>query len=275
MLFLRKLFIFCEGFQLLFMVHFSLRPRQFNRSVFLLHFTVLYKGLEVLDITVNYIVVGDHTIVPTLVCAHTRLCPHSFVSTLDVSTLVCVHTRLCPHSFVPTLVCAHTRLCPHSFVPTLVCAHTRLCPHSFVSTLVCGLTCLCQDTIVPIHDCAHMILFTYCTIVLIHHFDQTRLCPTKIVLIRLCPSNIVVTYNWAETKMCPDTIVPISNCTRNFIPTIVAIRDCAHTIRVFIRKLDTQFSYYYTNFCMYLSLNLALEHKFVCSYKGKLLESCT
>ena len=63
----------------------------------------------------------------------------------------CAHTRLCPHTFVPTHVCAHTRLCPDRFVPTHVCAHTRLCPHSFVPRHFCAHTCLYPNTFVPWH----------------------------------------------------------------------------------------------------------------------------
>ena len=73
-------------------------------------------------------------------CAHTRLCPDTFVPRHD-----CAHTWLCPHTIVPRHVCAYTRLCPHTFVPRHVCAHTRLCPHTFVPTHVCAQTHLCPD----------------------------------------------------------------------------------------------------------------------------------
>ena len=59
--------------------------------------------------------------------------------------ITCAHTRLCPHTFVPRHVCAQTRLCPDTFVPTHDCANTRLCPHTFVPTHVCAQTHLCPD----------------------------------------------------------------------------------------------------------------------------------
>ena len=82
-----------------------------------------------------------HTIEPTRLsphdCAHTRLCPDTFVPRHDCATHVCAQTRLCPQTIVPRHVCALTRLCPHTIVPTHVCAHTHLChtrlsPDTFV-----------------------------------------------------------------------------------------------------------------------------------------------
>ena len=63
------------------------------------------------------------------------MCPGTFVK-----RHVCVH------------ICAHTRLCQHTFVPRHVCSQTRLCPHSFVPKHDCAHTCLCPDTLVPLHE---------------------------------------------------------------------------------------------------------------------------
>ena len=86
-------------------------------------------------------------------------CGHNHVWT-ETCTFVprhdCTQTRLFPRS-----VCAHTRLCPYTFVPTHVCVHTCLYPHTLK---FCALTCynrvvtiisgqkrvrLCPDKFVP------------------------------------------------------------------------------------------------------------------------------
>ena len=89
--------------------------------------------------------------------------------------------------------------------------------------------------IVLTYDCVHTQL-----IVPKYHCDQTRFCPYMIMLNRLCPSLIVVTYNWADTRICQDKIiiVPINKFTCNFVPTIVPRRDCTLTITVLSRQLD-------------------------------------
>ena len=113
-------------------------------------------------------------IMPTHVCARTRLCPHDYAHTrLCPDTIVprhvCAQTRLCPHDY------AHTRLCPDTIVPTHVCARTRLCPHTFVSTHVCAHTRLCPHMFVPRHIC---VLTCYNRVVtIVSGQKRVRLCP--------------------------------------------------------------------------------------------------
>ena len=57
-----------------------------------------------------------------------------------------VPTRLWSHD------CAHTRLCPHTFVHTRIFSQTHLCPDMIVPTHVCAQAWLCPDTLVPQHE---------------------------------------------------------------------------------------------------------------------------
>ena len=61
----------------------------------------------------------------------------------------CAHTRLCPYTFVPRHDCVHTRLytetfMPDTYVPRHVCAQTFLYPDMLVRRQVCTQTCSTQ-----------------------------------------------------------------------------------------------------------------------------------
>ena len=174
-----------------------------------------------------------------------RLYPHNCAQIYLSQTCLCLYrhvcaqTRLCTLTFVSTHIRALTRLCPDTFVSIDVCAHICLCPHMFVPRHVCGLTCLCQDTIiVAIHDCAHMILFTYCTIVPMHDCAHSTVPKQDCRHIQLSRDTNVPRHN----NIVPLTIIIL---IINFVPTIVPRREIALTMRVISRKLDMQFSYCY------------------------------
>ena len=83
----------------------------------------------------------------------------NFFSSINQAIMKRVPQRSCPYMIVPTHVCAQTRLSPHTFVPRHVCPHARLYPDTFVArhinfvpSRVCEQTRLCPDTLAPQHE---------------------------------------------------------------------------------------------------------------------------
>ena len=150
------------------------------------------------------------------------------------------------HTIVPRHVCARTRLSPHMLVPTHVCTQTRLYPDPLVPTQVCTQTHLWPEMFMTEHNyCAHTWLWSHDPVHILYDCSHTQLCPYTITPIHDRAHSTVPMQDCRHVQLSRDKNVPRHNCTHkqyctsNFAPTIVPRRDCAHTMRVFSRKLDT------------------------------------
>ena len=160
-----------------------------------------------------------YTTAPTYVCAHTRLCPHTFVP-----RHICALTRLCPDTFVPTHACAQTRLCPDTLVPQ----HELLWPDTIMSlvnnNIIIVSTRLINDYLTIVHQSPSVyiptgILFFYYIIAwqgtkYVSGHKRTRFCPDMIVTTRLshvraqtCVGTNVSGHKHVWAQMCLGTNV--------------------------------------------------------------------
>ena len=113
-----------------------------------------------------------------------------------------VTTRLWPHD------CAHTCLCPHTFVLTHVCAQTDLCPEMIAPRYVSAQICLWPDMIMSLANNTIIIVSTRLIMCQLDWWKHKQLCLVDTIIMLLAKRSEMWLFNYcsAITSSIPNGI---------------------------------------------------------------------